>query len=200
MKRFFLSEFTFKLFTILGAVLLLPSAIWGIVYNASQGIFIVILMLSISLVFTYRSYVRHEKNVMKCLIGMVLTCVFIDDFLSLCYIFNDAGSFDIIIESLHILADVLLIINHLIINSDHHSSPKHVKFSQYLVGVELVLSIIGSVPYFTNIVNNSFDVVMLICDTLGFVSIYIVIVCIESRLDAYRIDRELFGWEPEDSR
>ena len=42
-----------------------------------------------------------------------------------------------------------------------------------------------------------FHVMGLLIDVIGFIGMTSVVVCVESRLDAYRMDREAAGWTEE---
>jgi len=44
---------------------------------------------------------------------------------------------------------------------------------------------------------NTLDAVSSISLALGFIGLFATIVCVESRLDAYRLDREAAGWTEE---
>ena len=153
-------------------------------------------------IFLYRSYREHEKNVMKGLLGALLCELLLSEF---CYIFGafserlasmfsagfGEGFMFIIIESIIIGMQILMFINHFAINSDHHSSPGKIKLNQYLLlGVMLVLLLQKIV--FALVIGIS-DTARVIWQASWFVfeiCTYALIICIESRLDFFRIIRE----------
>ena len=101
------------------------------------------------------------------------------------------------------MLDLILVINHFILNSSRRSNPLHVKISQITLLLLLIAVIVGYliylfVPSLDMIGATASDYIVNIVEGLNYVCVYAVIVCIESRLDAYRIDRENAGWTEEE--
>lgn len=159
------------------------------------------IILGICPVVLYISYDEHNKNFMKGMIGLLLGIVLMDDVQSLAYFISEEDPYYIV--SICFLAlDLVLIVNHFILNSDRRSKPLHVTIGQVNLCLQAIAITVGYLIY---LVVPSPDMigaapeeyVLTIVEGLNYISIYTVIVCIESRLDAFRIDRENAGWTPE---
>ena len=156
----------------------------------------------------YISYQRHNKNVMKGLMGALLMAQVIA---ALSTLDGEAMQLPIagICYPIFAILSLLLFINHFIINSDHHSNPVMIKINQ-IIAILLIINntvlSLGMIKYgfpvsstdpATSSTQYIFHIVCLIIDVIGFIGMTSVVVCVESQLDAYRIDREAAGWTEE---
>ncbi len=144
-------------------------------------------------IFLYSSYKKHSKNVMKGLMGAMLMAQLI---LSIDYLSQKTLPIDGVCMPVVVVLSALLFINHFIINSDHHSSPAMVRLNQIIA----VLLIVNEIVWSGTWVAVSFSPLYLIAaimGILGFIGFVGAVVCVESRLDAYRLERENAGWTEE---
>jgi len=91
-----------------------------------------------------------------------------------------------------------LLINHFIINSDRNPSPINVFINQIIILLFCLVSVVNLIiayivtqqmtPVFVGVALNNILAVIMQCNT---------IVCIETKLDAYRIKRTEAGWTDE---
>jgi len=142
----------------------------------------------------YSSYKKHSKNVMKCITGALLMLVLVRPINLL-----TAGSLPIstaFVMAFSILFAAVLFLNHLLINSDRHSSPMNIRFNQMLC----IAIIVCHALCVALMMQYDETLLCLVADGVGMLSYICVvasIVCVESRLDAYRLDREAAGWTEE---
>ena len=167
--------------------------------DVQQPIYIIqgILVLCI-----YRAYVAHDKNVMKGLMGSLLMELILNE---LCYIFGFLrvkaaeefaqstllGVLFILIEAVFFTLQVVLFINHFVINSDHHSSPARIRLNRrILFGLMSALVVQEA---FSIATLSSYTVFTVLQQVLWFVleiTTYGFIVCVESKIDEYKAIRE----------
>jgi len=149
----------------------------------------------ICIIVLYISYKRHDKNVMKGMMGSMLMLIFI---LALFSVNNaDFGVFYDVLGYSSIVIATVLFISHYLINNSHKSSPAKIFLNQILcVLFALVLlanfvfiSIKFALPFVISAGN--------VCGALSSILTAMSIVCVETRLDAYRLDREAAGWTEE---
>ena len=207
MKQLFKSDkffFAMTLTAVIGelAFCLASIIIWKfpLAYEASM------LLRICCVIGLYISYRLHSKNVMKCLMGALLMAQVIA---ALSTLTDEALQLPIagICYPIFAILSLLLFINHLIINSDHHSNPAMISLNQIVVLLLIINNTVlslGMIKYgapFSSADPTSaqfiFHVICLIIDVIGFIGMTTIVVCIESRLDAYRIDRENAGWTEE---
>ena len=161
------------------------------------------IIMAVFLVVLAISYIKHDKNVMKGMIGAVLATTFFSDlpyvfdmFESREYYFETIGGIWTVYEIMEILiiaAYVLIFVTHFLINSEHKSNPGKILFNQIvlmLVPLFYIIQVIVSII----IGRNAMFLAGKICNFLANVCILNMVVCIESKLDAYRIAREANGW------
>lgn len=156
----------------------------------STGIF---LLLAIFLLCVYCSYRDHSKNVMKGLMGSVLATLLM---VSLSYLTEMETLFDKVFAPAFLVLVATLFVNHFSINADRHPSPKGVLLNQilsFLVAAVYLAWIICGIPA----LKDSTEILANIIHAVAFPCFIATIVCVESRLDAYRIDREAAGWTVE---
>ncbi len=177
-------------------------SVWGeIIYLAStvlQGEHILTLcipsvirlMCMLVLWFTYKA---HNKNAMKGMMGAILMALLLEgnSMLAKAVILADK-----IIVPIYLVCAAALFISHFVINSTRHPSPASVKLNQILAfllaAADLAWYIVW-IPHETAILTSVADCVY----GISFACLTAAIVCVESRLDAYRLDRENAGWTEE---
>lgn len=154
------------------------------------------LLEGVCLLGLYISYCRHSKNVMKGLMGALLAVnlMLAIDLVSL----MQSLTLDCVIEALFLVLSVVLLVNHFVISSSRRSSPKNVYVNQ--IACCLLMLFPGFIWGIAGIVFDSSvtSVLTQIVEILAFSGMVAAIVCVESRLDAYRLDREAAGWTEED--
>ncbi len=145
----------------------------------------------------YSSYTRHSKNVMKGMMGAMLTA----QVLCATTLLSEAidASINLVIPVVIFVVSVLLFTNHFVINSDRKASAKRVKFNQILL-VLLAIGLIAYDIYSIAMKGSAISgalVALILLDVVGSIGMTASVVCVESRLDAYRLDRENAGWTEE---
>ncbi len=196
MKKLFNSDRFFLAVTIIGAADFALATLIGILSYPgylSVGLMVGMVVLGLCLIFLHTSYRKHSKNVMKGLLGALLMAGLI--FAIECV---DADALILPVDKacapLNIILTVCLFINHFIINSDHHSSPTMVRLNQILCLLLALVWIVWNVVWACVLPDFSV-VIATFAIAVGKVCIYAAIVCVESRLDAYRIEREAKGYK-----
>ncbi len=195
MKKLFTND---KFFLAMTLCAVLGEAIYAIISLCIMPEF---LMANIQLLFRvalvivlYRSYHRHNKNVMKGMMGCLLTAQVLTgfSFMTLPKLFTG----DRAVYFLYLLLSLAMFVIHFIINSDHHSSPTAVRINEVCAILLVLVNTIGTIGVIVHD-NSALTVLSYIVDTIGFAGMASVVVCVESRLDAYRTLREANGYKPE---
>jgi len=190
-KKFFLSSTSIMVFLIIALLSGLGEVIATFAFNFTLNDIAFALFYLLIPVFLFTlavSYSNHDKNIMKCTIGVVLALLLS---LYLCYIASYGFSILRLISMFLVLA---ILVTHLVINSEHKNSKNIVFLNQLFTGLLIIAAIVnifttGS----TNIIYISFAAL----NSILVISSICVIICIEARLDAYRIKREAAGWTEE---
>lgn len=149
------------------------------------------LLIAIFTVIIYISYLKHNKNIMKAVIGMLFGVLLMSDISSL--VFYLSYSMDVFYGYVYVILDIVLIVNHLVLNSNHSSRPLAVKVNQ----ITLLLQATASVLTFISTIKatslgdtNIYDLLSTVVSPFLFVFAVASIVCVESRLDLYKAIRE----------
>jgi len=196
MKKLFTND-KFFLTTVLMSVIGTIAFTIYCLSNYPEYSYIAVIMVfnAMSTIALYISYKRHSKNVMKGLVGFILmgllaltiTCVFP---------LEPEQKLYTVLSLANLVVVIALCVNHFVINADHHSRSANVCLNQVLLFGTFVLFvaiagawIIGATGFFA--------VLYMIGIPVGSFGVTAAIVCVESRLDAYRIDREAAGWTEE---
>jgi len=195
LKKLFTNDKFFAISTFCSAFSL---AVLGIIYaiQYSDGMFgsgVIKIVGSIYLVVLYISYKRHEKNVLKGIMGATLSTMLISALYVIPMITLPAEK---VIIPLNAVLSALLLTNHFVINSSRKSSPTNIRLNQVLVLLIAINLIAWSVVWFPYSLTAT-DIIADVCAIVGFAFMAASIVCVESRLDAYRLDREEAGWTEE---
>jgi len=130
------------------------------------------------------SYKKHEKNIMKTLFGAVMSGRIIS---MMQYVSNSIEKFgeypERALAILPLIFYILLLVNHLILGYGHKASPDRVSINR----------VVGFLIIVTTAVWNfaTLDSIFLIIMWILFeIVIVIEILCIETKVDAYKIIRE----------
>lgn len=200
-QKFYEKDLVFLLFTILTIVMGVVSTALSIAHQKAD--FVLVPLITIIAIVLYRSYKTHNKNVMKGLMGSVLMWLVVQDTSFMVEVFkNGQAAFVSSVDNLYGLFVVIRVVCvlvtlgifalHFVINSDHKSNPLFIELNQTL---QLFLICL----YMADIIVSAM--------ALGYISIELVaffifkaglmnmVICIESKLDAYRIIREAKGWK-----
>ena len=168
-------------------------------FDVQQPIYVIQGILAI---FIYRSYVSHDKNVMKGLMGALLMELILNE---LCYIFGFLriktaeefaistvlGVLFILIEIVFFSLQISLFVNHFVINSDHHSNPSKVRLNQKILFGLMATVVVQEI--FSIATLSSYTAATVLQQILWFVlesSTYGFIICVESKIDEYKALRE----------
>ena len=203
MKKLFTSDKFFKLaafITLIAAVVadILTVAL-GYLKNEQfiQSYFVYAILVGIGAVVVYLSYKNHDKNTTKGMIGFLFALLLMVDVNTLFNIGTPLMSlFDSICAIFLVILDVLLIINHFVLGSDHGSRPNTVLFNQVLWIALVVMNIVGIVSiavlhsgYFNDSLHGLNSVIYLFVYLFAFATI----ICVESRTDEYKAIRQEKG-------
>ena len=185
---FFLAMVVFAFLGEIGMSLICSIALDYSIFN-----FVPLLFRVICVCVLYTSYKKHLKNVMKGMMGALLATQVISAIL---YFSDCEFAIDYICTSVFAVFSTLLFINHFIINSEHTAKPHMVTFNQVIIIILFISNTIQEIACMVNC--SAWGVVGYILDIFGFLGLTAVVVCVESRLDAYRLDREAAGWTEEE--
>lgn len=201
-QKFFTAKKTFALFAVLTAIFGLLVGVLCFVTNTYYFIFAPV--MAIVAIFMYRSYSRHQKNLMKGLMGASLLWALSEEagYLEQVlesnrdYYFAAHGErigLYVALKSLTVAVFLGIFILHFVINSERKSSPKTIKLNHTLFYVLFALYILDIV---FNIQASSFNVSIFLL-ILFKLCLVIMVLCIESSLDEFRLNREAAGWTEE---
>lgn len=200
-SKFFTNDLTLHFATVISIVFVIIQAlVYSVAFGFTPSTLFIYLGIGFVVFFLDWSYNRHEKNVMKGLIGALLAIVIISQF-TFAFDYNlvenlkvlsqtTIGYIELALSIVNLILFVMLFINHFVINSEHHSNPRKIKFNQvviYLIAAVSLAEIVLSIFVYPN---DAVIVVEYICRALLAISLLVMIVCIESKLDAYRIIKE----------
>jgi len=189
MKKLFTSD-KFFLATVLCAVT--GAVIYKLMMPLTFDSVAELIVLVCCQIALYFAYWKHSKNVMKGLLGALL----MDQLLVSISAVPNSSHNEMPFAVIYLVLIFALSVSHFIINSERHSSPRMVRINQ-IIAVLIVLT--GTAWNLLCIVDapDSAIIVSSLFAILGFAGEVCLIVCVESRLDAYRLDREAAGWTEE---
>jgi len=155
----------------------------------------VVITNGISVIGMYISYRNHSKNVMKGLIGFLLSGL-LSVTLIATFPLEHANTIYNTLSLINVAIVSTLCINHFIINSDHHSRSANVKLNQILLFVQFILFIAMAYIWIDGV--SGIYYIMYMCGIpMAAFGVTSSIVCVETRLDEFRLDREAAGWTEE---
>ena len=185
---FFTKDAVFQWCTVLAVILLAANGMMNVIaenYVAAAPI----ILTALCLLFLYSSYLKHEKNVMKGMIGMLLGIILMGDLDTVTVNMSDTTDAAFVVALITVIVDILFCINHFMINSQHMALSKRVTYNQVLIIVEFAVIIAADVLVFNRNVSVLVDSTALV-DMLGYIFTFGCIACIESKIDAYKLERE----------
>jgi len=150
------------------------------------------LALAVCEIVLYTSYQKHDKNVMKGIMGGLLIGLFM---ISTRYI-DASDVMDRMFGIPYAIIVALLVINHFIINSDRHPKPIVIEMNQVIVWLCFFVIVLWNL---VSVITRCSPIVIAdaFFNIVSMFGLAASVVCIESRLDAYRLDREAAGWTAE---
>ena len=154
---------------------------------------IIMLFAVFCVIALYVSYKEHSKNVMKGLMGSILAIGVTD---SVSRIGTATDTLGKICCGAYVLLAFFIFVNHFVINSEHHSSPVCVLLNQIaaiLISVDIAIWRISGFKNCSGIWDTAENVFFIVL----FTGIIVFLVCVESRLDSFRSNREEAGWSEE---
>jgi len=157
----------------------------------AAAVFAVLEMICVSTLFV--SYKNHSKNVMKGMMGSLLIIGIVNITL---LVREYERVFDTVLSVVCFVLSVAIFINHFIINSDRHSRNINIVINQILALLIGVLTLFWDIMWIP-VAADTLHAVSSVVSGIGCACISAVVVCVESRLDAYRLDREAAGWSEE---
>jgi len=155
----------------------------------------IVIVNSVSVIAFYYSYRKHSKNVMKSLGGFLLMGLLALTIVAT-FPLDPTDPIYIVLSLVNLIVVMVLCINHLVINSNHHSKSSNIRLNQVLLFVQFLIYIIMAARWIAGISGIILVLYMIGIPVAAF-GVTASIVCVESRLDAYRIDREEAGWTEE---
>ena len=189
-KVFLLSSVISVLFFVIGVALDLINAHY---YRAALDA-----ALGLCVIFLYYAYCKHDKNVMKGLMGTLLGILVLYNAYELATYAPKMPLFVNIVSAATIAVTLIFFVNHFLIASDHHASSKRVRFNQVLIIVLLALNIAKECLSFGY--NDALAWhLLLIFNMLAYIGTCMCIACVESRLDIYKTLRDMKSLASEDN-
>jgi len=195
MKKLFANDSFFTATTIAGALSLSLYSVYifgtGKTSNFAIGAVNVVYVCYLVLLFV--SYRRHKKNVTKNLTGGILTAMVIDSITSFAAI---EIPIERIFVPIYLILTTAILCTHLYISESRHPSPGKVRINQILcvlVAIELFVWSIVLITRYTDVMSK----IGCIGSMIGYPCLFASVICIESRLDIYKSDREAAGWTEE---
>jgi len=190
MKKIFTND---KFFGTVTVIAVLSQLIYFVFYLLlSQFRFIPFVQIACEIVL-FVSFKKHSKNVMKGMMGAMLMLIMVN---ASKIIQGNELMIDKVCSIVYFGLTIILFINHFIINSTHLSSKGNILANQITVALVAVTVIVWNVAFFPSYSIFS-DYLIGILEIISFIGFAAVVVCVESRLDAYRLDREAAGWTEE---
>lgn len=192
MKKVFKNNKLFLIMVVVGFVGSVSTAIYHAIPSQDEfNITLVFFFIfeALCLITLYVSYINHSKNVMKGIMGALLATMVLD---STCWL-NTSWDMDTIFSCISIFLNGILFVNHFIINNDHHSKPTNIRINQITLALISIVYIIWNTTWAID-GSSGIIAIVAITDTLHCIGVTSTVVNIETRLDAYKIDREKAGW------
>lgn len=195
LRDFFEDDKTFFASTVIAAVCFLCSGVnmcflltktTNIVYYLYAAL---LLLIGPIVAILYYSYVKHNKNVMKGLMPLLLALLFVIDLVAFLDAYLNGEMLEKIVAGANSIIDVAIIVVHFLINSDHHSSPILVAANQILLIIYTLLSVVTLFP----VIFLSGSIIIglgSLLTSFAYVALVSTIICIETRIDAFKAKRD----------
>jgi len=192
MKKLFTNDLFFLICVLMGAIgRLLYSIVQMMYFPEFNGSSIIRIIRVICLVELYISYKKHHKNTMKGLMGALIMAQVIS---SVNWMSNMENERVLVFAPIFMVLSVLLFVNHLLINETHASKPVNIRLNQ-IIAILLTANTAAWSIYLLPLSQNAVNSVSEVIDIFGNAGFFGAIVCVESRLDAYKANREAAGKE-----
>jgi len=196
MKKRFTSDSAFRFYTVFGAAGTVVASVLNLIFYPELVLTVVIDLLRVLCVITlFVSYKKHSKNVMKGMMGALLMLMIVHAVA--CVSNNYSGTArERIASIIYVALSAGLFVNHFVITGERIAKPEQVALNQVLCALMVVAMILisGSVVETENSILERLGEFLY---TLSFASSVASVICVESRLDAYRLEREKAGWTEE---
>jgi len=147
---------------------------------------------AISEIILYTSFKKHEKNVMKGIMGALL----MGHFTLAASILSFADPAVRVFSSLHIILIAAMTFNHFLLNSERRSNEASVWLNQ-IFAVTCFLNVLAWMVYNCISDFSAGQLLSSVAGILWYTGVMSALICVESRLDAYRHNREAAGWTEE---
>ncbi len=196
MKKLFTNDKFFLAMVLVSILLCIANAIIAIVASTYISVALLAIGYAALCLVLYTSYKNHNKNVMKGIIGALLMLLVVN---AAKFILNLSTPGWTEYPALAIISAAVIafiFINHFVINSNRSASPVNIMLNKIALTLYAIVSIVWSVLDAVYFGGALYIVLSFIC-AVSIPCIIAVIVCVESRLDAYRLDREEAGWTEE---
>ena len=153
-------------------------------------------IINVAIVFCITiSFKKHEKNIMKFLFGALMMgrVMYALNYVDY-YFFGDYDSLVCKISSMaFFLLYLLFFFNHLLLGYGHKASPAKMKFNYVIGGLILVTLIVWNLILSSTAMQYAETVLAVISEA----ALVFEVLCIETKVDAYKLDREAAGWTQE---
>jgi len=195
-KKLFTSDIFFLVSVALTVISVVPFTICSLMVWPQYSYMPAILVVNaISVVALYISYKRYNKNVMKSLIGFLLMGVLAIT-ITATFPIEPGDIVYTILSLINLLVVVSLCINHFVINSNRYAKSLNIYLNQILLFAQFAIYLIMAYRWIGDVSGFILVLYMLGIPFAEF-GVTASIVCVESRLDAYKYDREVAGWTEE---
>ena len=189
-QKFFANDRTMVVSFIIALICFIGATVFSfnvglsmVVTNGLQLVFIIVLIWA---------FVKHEATIMHTVIGASLIVYIISDITAIIgdvSLVSFTGSIGIAyaISIIDAVLFVILFINHLAINSAHKSVNGKILFNQIII---IILAAYQIATMVILLVSGYTDALSAVFIPLAKVFLFAMIVCIESKLNAYKLIRE----------
>jgi len=198
-RNMFLNDTWFAVFT---AIMFIAGIAEFIICFTTQNVnHLIAAFVGLLGLITYISYKNHDKNLMKGLLGAELMWLLCEEvtFTASVIVTNKAelsaifGNMYLVYSGLKIISTLVLLFIftlHFLINADRSSSPSEVLVNQWL-SVAMIFLYIVELFFIATYETEDFIIIVLL---IFKIFLTLMIVSVESRLDAYRLLRAGNGW------
>jgi len=195
MKKLFTNDKFYLVMTICGSLGLVVFLFMMYFLSGKEYILsrLALLVEALCVFFLYVSYIKYSKNVMKGMMGALLMAILlaaINSFTAL------SLPVETVFAAIYLAVAVILFVSHFIINSNHHSKASFIKLNQALCLV-YALNLLAWDGMWIIVDQSPMNIIASVINIVTGVGVMASVICVESRLDAYRLDREAAGWTEE---
>lgn len=153
-------------------------------YYVIYDIFTVACMLGVTI-----SFKKHEKNVMKALVGGILLLEASSRLTNFAYnaLYDNGDTIHPAFSGIMFLLAVCLTINHFMLVSDHNAKPQTIKTNQLIILAMIIIDIIWEAYCY---VIEEYSIVYSITYEIAYFTVLYVIVAVESKVDVFKLNRQ----------